>query len=435
MYRVLIGAAHTVDSPGEVFQDLREADITRKILQKTIPYLEQKKIEFKSVPLDLPLMDRITWINNTGFSEKDGDIFVEIHVNDGGKRGIEGWFKGESTEENKSQRLGDFILSTLCKKLNYENQGIHSEYDHDLGSLMILNQTKLIPLALEILYIDNLEDGKILRDDNKLDQIGQNLAESIFEYIDDVKKNPAKKNIVIPAEKPRAPKGNLGMWDDLGDLDDFGDFPVAGPTLGTTGNDVNQTNPSTPKSNFANIPASSVQNQTNTASTNTLSSSANSNIMMDKEQRKEMINKIFNKVLGRDPTQTELNSNLNIGIMENELIIKLVNMQDHENMLNDAKKSKELQSQIEQIQLENKKNANEVKELSEMIKMLEKTHRLKDESLRKIQRDFVEAKIIKKGQYYDPQKNKIITEKINKQIVGSTVSKRSFFQKIVDRLK
>ena len=144
MARLLISAAHTMENPGAVFQDLREADLTRKLLVLCLPLLDAKKIEYKAVPLDLPLPQRIEWINNTGYSEAQGDIFFEIHINDGGKRGIEGWHKGNSSPTNRSQRFTKTLVDNICKVTSYQNQGAKSEYEHELTSLLILNSTNPI---------------------------------------------------------------------------------------------------------------------------------------------------------------------------------------------------------------------------------------------------------------------------------------------------
>jgi N-acetylmuramoyl-L-alanine amidase len=88
--RLVVSAAHTSASPGAIFKDLREFDLTRKILDKLLPHLTKEKIEHKAVPADLNLLKRIDWINDTGYTEENGDLFLEIHINDGNKRGLEG---------------------------------------------------------------------------------------------------------------------------------------------------------------------------------------------------------------------------------------------------------------------------------------------------------------------------------------------------------
>ncbi len=169
MPRLLISAAHTLESPGVVVENLKEADLTRSILKKIVTHLDSTEVEYKAVPLDLPLMQRINWINSQEYSEEKGDLFVEIHINDGGKRGFEFWYSGSAGSDNNSQKLAEYLIENLSKKTGYESQGAKSEHDHEIGSLLILNQTHPIAAALELLYIDNEEDQKILRDESKLD--------------------------------------------------------------------------------------------------------------------------------------------------------------------------------------------------------------------------------------------------------------------------
>ena len=56
MPRALISAGHTVMDPGQIFGDLREADLTRKIAPKVIPHLQAAGVEVQGVPLDLSLI-------------------------------------------------------------------------------------------------------------------------------------------------------------------------------------------------------------------------------------------------------------------------------------------------------------------------------------------------------------------------------------------
>ncbi|MDQ7020345.1 MAG: N-acetylmuramoyl-L-alanine amidase [Candidatus Dojkabacteria bacterium] len=193
MGRVLLGAAHTLMQPGEIYKDLREADLTRKFLKFAISHLEKKGIEFKTVPLDLSLLKRIDWINNTGYSQETDDVFIELHVNDGGKRGIENWYSDDPGEDNPSQRFAEFMIDDMCSSLGFTNHGAKSEHDCPLTSLLILNQTKTISIATELLFIDNEEDIAILKDDSKVDNLMKVLVESIAKFFEDIKKIPLKK--------------------------------------------------------------------------------------------------------------------------------------------------------------------------------------------------------------------------------------------------
>jgi hypothetical protein len=312
MPRLLISAAHTLENPGEVFGDLREADITRNILKKTLPYLESKNIEFQAVPLDLQLLKRIDWIKSTGYSKEQGDIFIEIHVNDGGKRGIEGWFDGAAVPNNNSKVFAESIVNSLCKTTGYQNQGVKSEYEHDLGSLIILNQSNLIATAIELLYIDNPEDVSILKDDSKLESLAKTLADSVQEYVINV----------APTLKYTATKGLTPL-----------------PQSGFQPNSFQNSNQSV-TSPFANpIPSYGT-------------TAPNKPILMDREERKEMIKKTFLKVLGKEPSQNDLNYYLNTGIAETDLIKKLIEGEEHTKIIQNANEFKELSDKVAKLNAE-----------------------------------------------------------------------------------
>jgi len=403
MYRVLIGSAHTNKEPGSIYNGYREFDIARKILEKTIPYLEKSGIEFNVVPIDLELVSRIDWINKTGYSEKNNDIFVEIHINDGGKRGIEGWFRGNSTETNTSQRLAEFLVNSMCTKLKFENQGVCSEYDQPQGGLLILNQTNTISVLLEILYIDNEEDLKILTDDVQLDLIGKNLSLSIEEYIADVKKNPNTKNRIIP-RKTKDQYYDKYYEDFLPDFDDEYQENIQGEYINTKTDDISISPTQKTNTNIGN----STTNQTindNYKNTNNQTTQQHSNKLLTREERKVLIEKIYKTVLGREPTQKEYDDNLRISIEEFDLIKKLIESEEHNNILNESQEYKKITEEIKILKEEKLRIEKELKESQKMITALEKVNALKNKALRKLQKAFVESNIIKKGSYFDHSKD------------------------------
>lgn len=360
MPRLLISAAHTLENPGEIYGDLREADLTRKILKKTLPYLDSHQIEYQAVPLDLQLLKRLDWIRDTGYSSEQGDIFVEIHVNDGGKRGIEGWYEGAASTDNNSQKLAETLVNGICKQTGYQNQGAKSEYQHDLGSLIILNQSNTISAAIECLYIDNTEDIAILKDDTKLEQLAKAIADSINEYI---------KNIA-PALKYRPSSKQL-------------------PT--------NQLN----RPVFQNSTAPQVTTPFGGATPSFGSTTPNRPVLMDREERKEMIKKVYLKVLGKEPRQNDLNFHLNTGVTEIDLIKKLVDGVDHEKMVNDAKEFRQLSEKVLKLQAELdqlKANQGDVKVMQEsMNRLLEHKNML----ISRLNQELAKNNIIVHGSHID----------------------------------
>lgn len=352
--RVLVSAAHTSVSPGEIYKDLREFDLTKKILSFVVKHLEKKKIEFKAVPVDLQLLSRIDWINDTGYTEEKGDLFVEFHVNDGGKRGIETWFAGKSDPENNAEAFAKFFQDELCKVTKYDNQKAKSEHEHELKSLLILNQTNTISIATELLYIDNEEDIKILKDDKKLDELAGHIADTIKKYID-------SKPKIHPKKAPAASFGGLG---------DFGSDPFSLPSL-----DLPDMGGST---------------------------SSDTPILMDREQRKKMVEDTYEKVLGKPVKQADLNYYLNTGISEDDLIKKIVKSKEHEDMVKDAKEAKELKEKSTQTEAELIQLRSQVSDLNRMHQQFNELLKHKNLQIKQMMDELAHNQIIKKGQYFDP---------------------------------
>lgn len=328
MARLLISAAHTVENPGAVFQDLREADLTRKLLTFCLPLLDAKKIEYKAVPLDLPLWQRIEWINNTGFSEAQGDIFVELHINDGGKRGVEGWFKGNADVNNRSQKLTETLVNHICKVTGYQNQGSKSEYEHELTSLLVLNATNPTGTCIESLYLDNPEDIAIIKDESKFRKLAESIVDGIEEFL-------------------KIDKTNTSNQDNTGVVDN------------TQGGDINKNVAVQPSSNSP-INFSTVNTQPATPSPlpfstpfpspTPSSTSQSSGMLMDREKRKEMIKEVYKKIFDKDISQSDLNLYLNQGVSEEELMKKLIESKEFKDLVKDGKDSKELRNSIQKLE-------------------------------------------------------------------------------------
>ncbi|MEP7103878.1 MAG: N-acetylmuramoyl-L-alanine amidase [Candidatus Dojkabacteria bacterium] len=374
MARILVSAAHTLESPGAINGDLREADLTRNILKKVIPHLEKTGVEFKAVPLDLPLLQRIDWINETGFSEASGDIFLEIHINDGNKRGIEAWFKGSGSEDNKSQKLATKVADEVCKKTNYQNQGTKSEFDHDLGSLLILNQINPTGVAIEFLYIDNEEDIKILKDDAKLDELAKLIADSMADFAKNDKTKPAETTTETKVKSPLFPMNDKPMTTPPSALS--GGFGSGFPSMGAT--------PSSPASK-----------------TNTL---------MDRGERTEMIKKIYKKILGKEPNQNDLNFNLNTAVSEEDLTKKLLESKEFEEMVKDAAEAKELRTKATKAESELATISGSIADMKDMAAGLNRLLEQKNKYIGQLHGELERNNLIKKGERFNSGTRKISNE-------------------------
>lgn len=353
--------------PGQIYQDLREADLTRQIAPKIIPYIEKAKVEVKGVPLDLPLLQRLEWINNTGYTDTDGDVCVEIHVNDGNKRGIEAWFLGEGG--NNSQKLAKVLLDTITEETGYQSQGIHPEHEHELRSLTFLNRSNPTTVLLETLYIDNEEDIKILKDDAKLEELARSIAKGILRYLG----KDLEGNDLPGDQKPKydelRPVPRKQQDDMFGDLDSmFAGMPTPPP--------MPQMQPPVAPKPFSPSPQALP-----TSSFGSPAMPGGSGTMMDREQRKQMVTEVYTQGLGREPTQSDLNYFLNSGISKPDLLEKIFKSQEHVDLVKSKQELEELKKECDDLRSQTTKSKAEAVESKEMLASLQQLLAHKNKSI------------------------------------------------------
>lgn len=408
--RVILSAAHTSISPGEVHKGLKEFDLTKKMLEFVAKHLEKKKFEFKPVPVDLQLLSRIDWINNTGYTEEEYDIMIEFHVNDGGGRGIEAWYSGDNVDGNHSKDLAEFLVTEFEKATKHKNNGAKSEKEHELGSLLILNQTKTASVAIELFFIDNDEDRKILQDDKKLEKECENIANLIEKYAKKLEEQKKKKPKRDPS--PKSESKFKGLGDGFGDsFGDFGNFGNFGDFGGLGGNSA------------GGALASNAKEETSSSS-----------LTMDREGRKKMINEHYEKYLGIEPKQSDLNYFLNIGISEDELMKKILKSKDHEEMVKDATEYRENKTKMQKQEGELVQLRSQVNDLKQMYQNFQKLLQHKNVQIKNMQHELVKRNIVRHGQYYDKQS----IVKSNRKEIGrssssnqSQKSKKGFLKRLV----
>jgi N-acetylmuramoyl-L-alanine amidase len=369
--------------PGAVYQDLREADLTRDIAKRVVPYIEKAKVEVKAVPLDLPLFQRLEWINATGFTEEAGDLCLEVHVNDGNKRGVEGWHKG--AEKNRSYNFGKTVIDTICKETGYTSQGIHSEFEHELGQLTFLNQSRPTTTIVETLYIDNPEDNKLLRDPNKLEELAKAIAKGILKFIGkDMDGNELPENEKVKTESDTSTVAASATT-----------APVIAPTT--------QVQPVTSSPAPAVTPAPT---PTFGSMGGGLSGGlgggfgggmggftpglggVSSNMMADREQRKEAIKKNYIKILGREPSSSDSNYFLNMGITEDQLVRKMVDSQEHLEIVKGKRDLEELKKKFADLERENLKLKTEAKDREQMLTSLNQLLDHKNQAIASLEQRF-----------------------------------------------
>ena len=280
MARVIISSGHSTQNPGSVSNGLREYDVARQIAKSTLKFLRQNGVISLSVPPEMELIQRIDWINNTGYLQRTNDVSIEIHVNDGGKSGIEAWFEGEGI--NPSQQLTELILDGACAESKLPSQGAKSELKHEIGSIAFLHETNTIGSLIECGYIDNVNDATFLKSPTNIDLLGKGIAKGICKFL----------------------------------KVEFRELPTTTPVQ-------NQT-PAQPTVQQSIQPQVQIPQQSTPPSSQTTFQP-----LPSREERKKMIVLNYVKILGREPSQNDINYFLNVGIREEELLRKMVESQEH----------------------------------------------------------------------------------------------------------
>lgn len=351
MARIIVSAGHTNDQPGTVVNGIREVDLTRKIAAEVTKELRANDIITLSVPPNLDLARRIAWINQTGYREEDGDLAVEIHINEGGKSGVEGWHQADKTN---SIELTKSIAGEIKTALGWETQGIKSEYDHELGSLAFLHNTNPIASLVECGYIDNAEDMKILQSDDGVKKLGKAIAQGILKYLgktsttpksetqQDISNNTQSTAPANPAPIQTLPTNNIPTTDQFasnpnqssstpplgGSYQPPSSMPPSGMSSGTGGGFANPS-----MGGGANFGGGGGGNNFGSGASRPGVGGTGGGGYMNREERKDMIKNNYIKILGREPSQSDLNYFLNLGTNEDQLIKRMVDSQEHADLV------------------------------------------------------------------------------------------------------
>lgn len=367
MPRVVISSGHTADSPGTKANGLVEYEVARKIAKATLPYLRGNGIITLSVPPNLELIQRMEWINKTGYDKNTNDLALEIHINDGGEEGVECWYEAEGN--NDSQRLSTLLVNSVCEETKLKNRGAKSEYDHEFGSIAFVNETNPIGALIECGFIDNASDAKFLSSDENIEKIAKGIAKGVMQYYNlPFREVPAAARPVqtagkavtpiVPspaASQPPAPRNETRPEDEQWKEQPAAPMsftpPPPAPQSGFNSSFNNSFAPSAPMGGMNNFNQPGGFNQTGGFNQN-MGGNFGAAPMMSRDERKEMISKHYVKILGREPNQNDLNYFLNIGIKEDELLKKMVDSQEHADLVKARQEVIEIKEKFQKQQSE-----------------------------------------------------------------------------------
>lgn len=172
---VCIDAGHGGNDVGAKLENRYEKDDTLKVARLVKKYLEEQDIKVimtRDNDSSVSLKQRCTMAN-----KKKADLFVSIHRNSALEgNGIEIWVN--SKKGNKDTKLANNILDKIQKTEIQNNRGI--KYGTAKGKntdYYVLNNTKMPSCLIELGFITNSEDNRLL--DKNIEEYAKAIANGI----------------------------------------------------------------------------------------------------------------------------------------------------------------------------------------------------------------------------------------------------------------
>jgi N-acetylmuramoyl-L-alanine amidase len=179
-YVVVLDAGHGGADFGTSYKNLKEKDLTFKIVKYAEKYLEDEGytvVLTRNADKLIPLKE----IGNIA-NEAKADAFVSIHINsldDINYKGITAYYyDGKGYETDKRIKLAKTIEGEILKNDSWENKGIRK------ANFAVLRYTKMPSALIECGFITNEEDRTKLGKHDVLRRLAKNVSNGIIKYLD-----------------------------------------------------------------------------------------------------------------------------------------------------------------------------------------------------------------------------------------------------------
>lgn len=151
------------------FTGLRECDVNLSIGKKIKYQLEKSGIEVPEVIQSSSIISVVNSINTNG-----SDFFISLNCNSKNMQ-LQGTEVHILTQNSEIAPLATLILTNIVNTVGTENRGIKIRPDN-----YILKNTKPYGISIELAFIDNKEDEKLLRE--KQDLFVTAISQAIITY-------------------------------------------------------------------------------------------------------------------------------------------------------------------------------------------------------------------------------------------------------------
>ncbi|NLZ53249.1 MAG: N-acetylmuramoyl-L-alanine amidase [Thermoanaerobacteraceae bacterium] len=183
MAKVAIDNGHGLNTAGKRTPPLSDGRVIRewefnyptaKKLKQVLERCGLETIMVSDTQEDTPLAIRTSRANNA-----NADIFVSIHYNAfkgewGTHGGVETHYYPSST---KGKKLAELVQAELAKATGLRNRGIWA------SNFYVLRKTKMPAILCECGFMDNLEEAKLMLDENYQWTVAEAIGRGICAYL------------------------------------------------------------------------------------------------------------------------------------------------------------------------------------------------------------------------------------------------------------
>lgn len=168
MVKIFIDPGHGGSDPGAVGNGLKEKDLTLAISKK----IRDKLANYEGVQVKLSresdtsllLKQRTDMANAWG-----ADYLISVHINAGGGTGFESYtYNASYNGKQETNRKRSILHAEIMRQLNGVRERGMKE-----ANLHMVRESKMESVLTENLFIDNVNDATLLKQDNFLDKIAQ----------------------------------------------------------------------------------------------------------------------------------------------------------------------------------------------------------------------------------------------------------------------
>jgi N-acetylmuramoyl-L-alanine amidase len=178
---VLVDAGHGGKDPGAVQGNAQEKEINLAISKAIVATLKARGIRV----LETRTTDHFVSLDERVSAANDGnvDLLVSIHANSAASksaRGVEGFYPNEGTARSReSERLAADLCARIAKVAGTPSRGSK----RDPRGLRVLKASTMPAVLLELGFLTNSEDKRLLLDPKWRSGVATAIADGIADYL------------------------------------------------------------------------------------------------------------------------------------------------------------------------------------------------------------------------------------------------------------